>query len=91
MYESLSIFSVPGNVGEAHLLMEMAISNCKVHTIQKTLVDQLVCRDTLCLRYSRLQVEKARLKLGTAELHVGRMRMVLRQHGYNPDIRKLYV
>ena len=91
MYELLSIFSVPGNVGEAHLLMEMAISNCKVHTIQKTLVDQLVCRDTLRLRYSHLQVEKMMSKLGTAKLHIRWMHMVLRQHGYNTDICKLYI
>ena len=62
-----------------------------VTTIHKTLVDQLVCRDTLRLRYSRLQVEKVTLKLGTAELHVGRMCMVLRQHGFETDIRKLVV
>ena len=71
--------------------MEMAISNCKVHAIQKTLTDQLVCRDTLQLWYSRLQVEKAVSKQSAAELHVGRVRMVLRQNGYNPDIHKLYV
>ena len=71
--------------------MEMAISNCRVHAIQKTLADQLVCRDTLQLRYSRLQVEKAVSKQSAAELHVGRVRMVLRQNGYNPDIHKLYV
>ena len=71
--------------------MEMVISNCRVHAIQKTLADQLVCRDTLQLRYSRLQVEKAVSKQSAAELHVGRVRMVLRQNGYNPDIHKLYV
>ena len=90
MYELL-IFLVPHNVEEALLLMEMAISNCKVHAIQKTLADQLVCRDTLQLRYSRLQVEKAALKQSAAELHVRRVCMVLRQNGYNLDIRKLYV
>ena len=71
--------------------MEMAVSNHKVQTIQKSLADQLVCRDTLNLRYSRLQVEKATSKLSAAELHVGRVRMVLRQNGYNPDSGKLYV
>ena len=90
MYELL-ILSVPGNVREAHLLMEMAISNCKVQTIQKSLTDQLVHCDMLQLRYSRLQVEKATLKLSAAELHIGRVRMVLRQSGYNPDVGKLYV
>jgi len=71
--------------------MEMAISNCKVQTIQKSLADQLVRRDMLQLRYSRLQVEKATSKLSAAELHIGRVRMVLRQSGYNPDVGKLYV
>jgi len=90
VYE-LSILSVPGNVREAHLLMEMAISNCKVQTIQKSLADQLVHRDTLQLRYSCLQVEKATSKLSAAELHIGRVHMVLRQSGYNPDVGKLYI
>jgi len=90
VYES-SIFSVPGNVREACLLMEMAISNCKVQTIQKSLADQLVRHDTLQLRYSHIQVEKATSKLSAAELHIGQVHMVLRQNGYNPDIGKLYV
>ena len=90
MYES-SIFSAPDSVREARLLMEMAISNCKVQTIQKSLADQRVRRDTLQLRYSRLQVEKATSKQNAAELHVGRVRMVLRQNGYNPDTGRLYV
>ena len=87
----MSIFSVPSNVQEARLLMEMAVSNHKVQTIQKSLADQLVRRDTLNLRYSHLQVEKATSKLSAAELHVGWVRMVLRQNGYNPDSGKLYV
>jgi len=90
VYESL-IFSVPGNVREARLLMEMAISNCKVQTIQKSLADQLVRCDTLQLQYSHMQVEKATSKLSAAELHIGWVCMVLRQNGYNPDIGKLYV
>ena len=71
--------------------MEMVISNCKVQTIQKSLADQCVRRDTLQLWYSRLQVEKATSKQNTAELHVGRVHMVLRQNGYNPDTGRLYV
>ena len=73
------------NVNEANLLLEAAVSNRKVHHIRKSLADQLVHRDMLQLQYNRMQVKKAELKLSTAELHVGRVRMVLRQHGYSPD------
>ena len=30
-------------------------------------------------------MKKAEMKLSAAELHVGRVRMVLRRHGYSPD------
>ena len=53
--------------------------------IQKSLADQLVHRDTLQLQYSHLQVEKALTSLTAAELHVGRVRTLLRQNGYSPD------
>jgi len=75
----------PDNPTEAHLLLETAISNCKVQFIQKSLADQLVHRDTLQLQYSRLQVEKAMTGLTAAELHVGRVRTLLRRNGYSPD------
>jgi len=61
----------PDNLVEANLLLEKAICNCKVQYIQKSLANQVVHRDTLQLQYSRLQVEKARLKLTAAEMHVG--------------------
>ena len=63
----------------------MAASNCKVQYIQKSLADQVVHRDALQLQYSRLQVEKARSKVTAAELHVGRVRMIVRRSGYSPD------
>jgi len=81
----------PDNLVEAHLLLETAVSSCKVHYIQKSLADQLVHRDALQLQYRRLQVEKAKSKLTLAELHVGRICMILRRSGYNPDrIGELY-
>ena len=80
-----SVIPSPANVNEANLLLEAAVSNRKVHHIQKLLADQLIHRDTLQLQYNRMQVKKAEMKLSTAELHVGRVRMVLRQHGYSPD------
>ena len=89
MQES-SVIPPPDNFVEAHLLLETAISNTRVHYIQKSLADQLVHRDTLQLRYSRLQVEKAISKLTAAELHVGRVRMVVRHSGYSPDYCELY-
>ena len=46
MQESSTIPS-PDNLVEAHLLLEMAISNCRVQHIQKTLADQLVHHDEL--------------------------------------------
>lgn len=89
MQESSTIPS-PDNLVEAHLLLEMAISNCRVQHIQKTLADQLVHRNELQLQYSRLQVDKAMSKLTTAELHVGRVPMIVRRSGYSPDSSKLY-
>ena len=53
--------------------------------IQKSLTDQLIHRDTLQLQYSHLQVEKAMMSLTAAELHVGRVHMLLRQNGYSHD------
>ena len=75
----------PDNPTEAHLLLETTISNCKVQLIQKSLTDQLIHRDTLQLQYSHLQVEKAMMSLTAAELHVGRVRMLLSQNGYSHD------
>ena len=75
----------PANVNEANLLLEAAVSNRKVHHIRKSLADQLVHRDTLQLQYNRMQVKKAEMKLSAAELHVGRVHMVLRRYGYSPD------
>lgn len=80
----------PDNVTEANLLLETAVSNRKIRRIQKYLADQLVHRDALQLRYSRLQVEKAKSKLTTADLHVGRVRMIVRRSGYCPDVREFY-
>jgi len=60
--------TAPDNLVKANLLLEKAICNCKVQYIQKSLTDQVVRRDVLQLQYSRLQVEKARLKL-TAACH----------------------
>lgn len=80
----------PNNLTEAHLLLEMAISNCRVQYIQKSLMDQLVHHNALQLQYSWLQVEKAELKLTTAELHVGQVCMIVRCSGYSPDSNKLY-
>ncbi|KAI5985586.1 hypothetical protein EDD15DRAFT_2373929 [Pisolithus albus] len=81
-----SVISSPDNLVEAHLLLETAISNCNVHHIQQSLAEQLVRRDMLQLQYNRLQVEKARSRLAAAELHVGRVCMVVRRCGYNPDV-----
>ena len=80
-----SVIPSPANVNEANLLLEAAVSNRKVHHIRKSLADQLVHRNTLQLQYNRMQVKKAEMKLSAAELHVGRVRMVLRRHGYSPD------
>ena len=80
----------PDNLTEAHLLLETAISNCRVQYIQKSLTDQLIHRDALQLQYSRLQVEKAESKLTAAELHVGRVHMIVRCSGYSPDRNELY-
>lgn len=77
-------------MAEANLLIETAVSNRKIRHIEKSLADQLVHRDALQLRYSRLQQEKARSKLTTAELHVGRVRMIVRRSGYSPDVRQFY-
>ena len=74
---------------EAHLLLETAISNCKIRRIEKSLADQQVRRNALQLHYSRLQVEKAQSKLADAELHVGRVRMIVRHSGYSPDVGEL--
>jgi len=81
----------PDNLVEAHLLLETAVSSCKVHYIQKSLADQLVHCDALQLQYHHLQVEKAKSKLTLAELHIGHVCMILRHSGYNPDqIGELY-
>ena len=82
----MSTVAAPDNLVEANLLLEKDICNCKVQYIQKSLADQVVRRDTLQLQYSCLQVEKARLKLTAAEMHVGQVRMVVRRCGYSPDL-----
>ena len=74
---------------EAHLLLETAISNCKIRRIEKSLADQQVRRNALQLHYSRLQVEKAQSKLADVELHVGRVRMIVRRSGYSPNVGEL--
>ena len=84
----MSTIVTPDNSLEAHLLLETAISNCQVRHIQKTLADQVVHHDQLQLRYSRLQVEKALSKLTAAELHIGRVCMVVRHSGFSPDYRE---
>ena len=84
----MSTIATPDNILEAHLLLETAVSNCKVRHIQKSLADQVVHRDQLQLQYSRLQVEKALSRLTAAELHVGRVRMVVRRSGFSPDYRE---
>ena len=89
MQES-SVILPPDDPVEAHLLLETAISNYRVQYIQKSLADQLVHRDALQLQYSRLRMEKAVSKLTAAELHVGRVRMIVRRSGYNPDGNELY-
>ncbi|KAI6019364.1 hypothetical protein PISMIDRAFT_116738, partial [Pisolithus microcarpus 441] len=81
-----SVIPSPDNLVEAHLLLEMAISNCNVHHIQQSLAEQLICHDMLQLQYNCLQVEKAQSRLATAELHVGWVCMVVRRCGYNPDV-----
>ena len=77
---------IPDSMVKAHLLLETAISNCKIRRIEKSLADQLVRHDALQLHYSRLQVEKAESKLADAELHVGQVQMVVRRSGYSPDV-----
>ena len=81
----------PDDPVEAHLLLETAISNYRVQYIQKSLADQLVHRDALQLvQYSQLRMEKAVSKLTAAELHVGRVRMIVRRSGYILDGSELY-
>ena len=83
----VSTIPTPDDKLEAHLLLETAISDCKVRHIQKSLADQVVHRDQLQLQYSCLQVEKALSRLTAAELHVERVRMIVRRSGFNPDCR----
>ncbi|KIM50396.1 hypothetical protein SCLCIDRAFT_145603, partial [Scleroderma citrinum Foug A] len=52
---------------EAHLLAEIAMSNCKIQHIKKLLANQVVHHDVLQLQYICLQVEKVNLKLMVAE------------------------
>ena len=83
----VSTILTPDDKLEAHLLLETVISDCKVQHIQKSLADQVVHRDQLQLQYSRLQVEKALSRLTAAELHIGRVCMIVRRSGFNPDCR----
>ncbi|KAI6018534.1 hypothetical protein PISMIDRAFT_96904, partial [Pisolithus microcarpus 441] len=85
-----SVISSPDNVVEAHLLLETAISNCNMCFIQQSLMEQLLHHDTLQLQYSHLQVEKAKSKLATAELHIGWVCMMVRCCGYNPHVGGLH-
>ena len=80
----------PENPAEAHLLLETAVTNCKVHHIEKSLASQHVRRDALQLQYNHLQVEKAELRLVAAELYAGHVHMIVRCSGYNPDVGELY-
>ena len=77
---------IPDSMAEAHLLLETAISNCKIQCIEKSLVDQLVCRDALQLHYSHLQVEKAESKLADVELCIGQVWMIVRHSGCSPNV-----
>ncbi|KIJ16553.1 hypothetical protein PAXINDRAFT_11003 [Paxillus involutus ATCC 200175] len=85
-----STIPAPDDLVEAHLLLETARSDHQIRLIEKTLADQLVHCDALRLQYSRLQVEEAELNLSAAELHIGRVHMVVRWSGYTPDAVDLY-
>ncbi|KIJ11429.1 hypothetical protein PAXINDRAFT_15724 [Paxillus involutus ATCC 200175] len=85
IHSSTSTIPAPDDLVGAHLLLETACSDHQICLIEKTLADQLVCRDVLRLQYSRLQVEKAELNLSTVELHIGRVHMVVRRSGYTPN------
>ncbi|KAI6013411.1 hypothetical protein PISMIDRAFT_105375, partial [Pisolithus microcarpus 441] len=80
------VISSPDNLVEAHLLLEMVISNCNIHHIQQSLTEQLIHHDMLQLQYNHLQVEEAQSRLAATELHVGWVCMVVRHCGCNPDI-----
>ncbi|KIM55810.1 hypothetical protein SCLCIDRAFT_133823, partial [Scleroderma citrinum Foug A] len=83
-----STIPTPDNMLEAHLLLETAISDCKVRHIQKSLTDQVVHRNELRLQYSRLQVEKVLSNLTAVELHIGQVCMIVRHSGFSLDCRE---
>ena len=87
MGQASSSIPSPDNWVEVHLLVETAISNCKIQYIKKSLADQVVCCDTLQLQYICLQVEKVKSTLTVVELHVGCVHMIVRHSGYSPDAR----
>ncbi|KAI6017343.1 hypothetical protein PISMIDRAFT_116204, partial [Pisolithus microcarpus 441] len=76
------IISVPNSTTKADLLLETAQAQCKLHRIQKQLVDQLVECNLLQLEYSHLQVQWVEQHLLEAEGHVGQVWLVIRQSGY---------
>ena len=73
---------MPHNITEAQLLLETARADCQIRVTERALANQLVQRDMLRLEYNRLQVAQAHQNVLAAELHIGRVRLVVRKSGY---------
>jgi len=73
---------VPHNITEAQLLLATACADCQIRVTERALADQVVQRDMLRLEYNRLQVARAHQNVLAAELHVGRVWLVVRKSGY---------
>ena len=73
---------MPHDVTEAQLLLATAHADCRIRVTERALANQVVQRDILRLKYNRLQVARAHQNILAAELHVGRVRLVVRKSGY---------
>ena len=82
MRSATDMIPVPHDSTEAQLLLATARAECRIRITEKDLADQVVQRDILRLQYSRLQVARAHQNVLAAELHVGRIRLVVRKCGY---------
>ena len=73
---------MPHNITEAQLLLATARADCRIWVTERVLANQVVQRDMLRLEYNQLQVARAHQNVLAAELHIGRVRLVVRKSGY---------
>ncbi|KAH7918562.1 hypothetical protein BV22DRAFT_1134498 [Leucogyrophana mollusca] len=73
---------LPDSADEAECLLSIARADLNISRAEKDLADGIHVRNMMRARYSHFQLEKAKRKLTSAELEVGRVRAVARRCGF---------